>query len=144
MTLQAVATIVAGILTSVVLVGAATSAAVKLWRYRVVRILSAPVTISLTALWLAWANRRRELFDEKVVVAVAEDERIAGIIREVTGEVIEEQMGRLFQPNGGASLHDLSQRFTEVEKRLGIKNRHTDDSQYVEDPHLPIDRRKEI
>lgn len=104
MTWQAVATITAGILSSVVLLGGAVSAAARLWRYRAFRVMVSPVAWTVATLWVAYDASRDARFAAKV----------------------DEAIGRLFRPNGGASLHDLSQRITEIERTLGIRNRHTD------------------
>ena len=104
MTWESVATIAAGILSAVALLGAAVTAGAKLWRYRVFRWLVTPITWTVATLWLAWDAGRDARFAARV----------------------DEAIGRLWQPNGGASLLDLANRLTEIERKLGISNRHTD------------------
>ncbi len=104
MTWDAVATVTAGILGAVVLLGAAVTAGAKLWRYRVFRWLVTPITWTVATLWMAYDAGRDARFAARV----------------------DEAIGRLWQPNGGASLLDLSHRLTEIERKLGISNRHTD------------------
>lgn len=107
--LQGVVTITVGILSAIALLGGAVTAGAKLWKYRVFRIVLTPVTWTVTTLWTAYDAARDERFASKV----------------------DEAIGRLFQPDGGASLRDLSDRFTEMERRMGIINKYTDPQGYA-------------
>lgn len=117
MDLYSVLTVTAGILSAVALFGAAVAAGARLWRYRLTRWALTPVTWTFISLWLAWDSGRDARFAAKV----------------------DEAISQLFRPNGGASLHDLSERLTWIERRLGVHNQHTnpDVSAPAPEPHPP-------
>lgn len=91
-TFQGLATVAGGIAGFVIVAGAATTALGRLWRYRFVRIVCAPVTFPTRAVKLA-------VIEAASVTAEA-------FVR----PIVADEVNRLMTPNGGNSVADVSRK----------------------------------
>lgn len=95
MTWYGIGTVAAGILSAIVLVGAATAAGVRLSRYRLVQKISGPFCRPVVVIWRgaaeAWTSDREERFVERV------------------RPIIRDEVSVLMKPNGGNSVADVAQ-----------------------------------
>lgn len=111
-TFQGVATVVAGIAGFVVLAGAVGTSIAKLWQFRIVKVLAYPLTFPFAAVLDAVNVRRVATYQTRLVTGLTTDAARAEIVQ-VVATVIEGQVERLMQPNGGNSVADVS---TKVDK----------------------------